>query len=292
MKKLEVLSVFTITMSLLCACSPASSKPAETEVTSVAVTESIAEETETTAEPETTVSDVKAENEKITIYLVRHGKTFFNTTDQVQGWVDSPLTEVGEAQADAVGIGLKDIEFVTAFSSDLGRQRLTAKRILAQNSHETPEIVEIIGLREWFYGGYEGKTNAEMWDPIFTANGLTFDEDWSQYEELTQLMSDEDIANAIAANDELGEAETYEEIAARSHTAVDEMIRLTEAAGGGNALAVSSGSEIPTILELVVPGQYQGEDISNCSVTILSYENGEFTLEACGDKSYLAAGQQ
>lgn len=25
----------------------------------------------------------------ITLYLVRHGKTFLNTTDQVQGWIDS-----------------------------------------------------------------------------------------------------------------------------------------------------------------------------------------------------------
>ena len=32
------------------------------------------------------------EKKDVTIYLVRHGKTFFNTTGQVQGWADSPLT--------------------------------------------------------------------------------------------------------------------------------------------------------------------------------------------------------
>ena len=186
--------------------------------------------------------------------------------------------------------GLKDITFTTAFSSDLGRQRATARRILAQNAGEIPELREVIGLREWFYGGYEGKKNAEMWNPIFEAHGLTFDADWSQYGELTKQMSDEDIANAIAANDELHAAETYDEITKRSREAMEEIVRSTQEAGGGNALAVSSGSEIPTILELMVPGQYQGEDISNCSVTILKYKDGNYTLEQCGDTSYLEAG--
>lgn len=228
---------------------------------------------------------------EVTIYLVRHGKTFFNTTDQIQGWVDSPLTEKGESQADAVGIGMKDIQFTTAFSSDLGRQRATARRILAQNAWAVPELKEVIGLREWFYGGYEGKMNAEMWDPIFEAHGLKFDAEWSQYGELTKQMSDEDIANAIAANDVLHAAETYDQITKRTREAMDEIVRTTLNAGGGNALAVSSGSEIPTILELVVPGQYKGEDIGNCSVTILNYKDGVYTLVTCGDKSYLEAGE-
>lgn len=231
-------------------------------------------------------------DKEIKIYLVRHGKTFFNTTGQVQGWVDSPLTDVGEEQADAVGKGLKDIPFVTAFSSDLGRQRLTAQRILAQNASAAPQLQEEIGLREWFYGGYEGKTNAEMWTPIFEAHGLKFDEEWSQYGELTEQMTDEDIANAIAANDELGEAENYEAIMKRTKEAMDAIIKATEAAGGGNALVVSSGSEIPSILELVVPGQYKGESISNCSVTILTYKDGAYTIDVIGDTSYLEAGQK
>lgn len=227
----------------------------------------------------------------VTIYLVRHGKTFLNTTDQVQGWVDSPLTEKGEKQADAVGRGMKDIQFAAAFSSDLGRQRETARRVLAQNTGSVPELREVIGLREWFYGGYEGRKNAEMWDPIFEAHGLKFDAEWSQYGELVKQMSDEDIANAIAANDELQEAETYDEITKRSKEAMDEIVKTGLEAGGGNVLAVSSGSEIPTILELVTPGQYKGEDISNCSVTVLTYKDGAYTLEKCGDTSYLEAGE-
>lgn len=227
-----------------------------------------------------------------TLYFVRHGKTMFNNTDQVQGWSDTPLIEKGEKQADATGVGMKDIKFTTAYTSDLGRARSTAKRILEKNENDVPELKELIGLREWGYGGYEGKLNHEMWDPIFEAHGLKFDNEWSQYAELTTMMSDEDIANAIAENDPTHTAETYADITKRSQEAIDQIVKETEEKGGGNALIVSSGSEIPTILELIVPGQYQGEDISNCSVTIIEYQDGKYTVKVIGDTSYTEKGTE
>ena len=81
--------------------------------------------------------------------------------------------------------------------------------------------------------------NAEMWDPIFEAHGLKFDAEWSQYGELLKQMTDEDIANAIAANDALKQAETYDQITKRTREAMDEIVKVTQEAGGGNALVVS-----------------------------------------------------
>ena len=49
---------------------------------------------------------------KTEIYLVRHGKTMFNTMQRVQGWCDTPLTTVGVDRIEALGRGLKDIRFV------------------------------------------------------------------------------------------------------------------------------------------------------------------------------------
>ena len=229
-----------------------------------------------------------AEQKAVTIYLVRHGKTFLNTTGQVQGWVDSPLTEEGESQADAAGRAMKDIPFVTAFSSDLGRQRATAKRILAQNQGDIPELQEVIGLREEFYGGFEGKPDAELWRPIYEANGVSYDENQSTYLNLSK----KEKVDTIAAIDPLHMAENYEDISKRSIEVMDTIVKTTQEAGGGNALAVSSGDEIATILDLLVPEQYQGEHISNCSVTVLTYENGGYTLETCGDVSYMEAGEE
>lgn len=33
------------------------------------------------------------------LYLMRHGQTLFNALERIQGWSDSPLTELGIEQA-------------------------------------------------------------------------------------------------------------------------------------------------------------------------------------------------
>lgn len=40
-------------------------------------------------------------------------------------------------------------------------------------------------------------------------------------------------------------------------------------------------------MTMLVPDQYHGEDIGNCSVTILKYKEGKYTVEVIGDQSYL-----
>jgi broad specificity phosphatase PhoE len=53
------------------------------------------------------------------LYLVRHGETLFNTQGKIQGWSDSPLTERGIKQAQAVRdyFGSEGISFDHAYSS-------------------------------------------------------------------------------------------------------------------------------------------------------------------------------
>lgn len=226
-------------------------------------------------------------NQPITIYLVRHGQTFFNTTDQVQGFSDSPLTKKGVNQAKEVGKHLSNIKFDTAFSSDLGRQRNTAKEILSENNSSKPELIEHDGFKEWNYGGYEGRDNEAMWNPIMEKYGLKFDENWTDYEKLHEKLGDKGIADAIASNDPLHVAETYNEITTRGKKAMDEVIKQTQEKNGKNVLIVSSGSMIPTLLEITVPSEYKGEDIGNCSVTILKYQDKKYKLETIGDNSFL-----
>lgn len=225
--------------------------------------------------------------DEVTIYLVRHGKTFFNTTGQVQGFADSPLTDKGIEQAKQVGKGLKNIKFDLAYSSDLGRQRNTAKQILAQNENKKPKLSEHDGFKEWNYGGFEGKTNAEMWTPIFEANDLKFDEDWTDYDKLVSKLGDEGIADAIAEADSLNAAETYEEIINRGQAAMDKVVADAKKRNAKSVLIVSSGSMIPTLLEMLVPGEYQGESIDNCSVTTLKYKGKSYSLGKINDTQYV-----
>ena len=49
----------------------------------------------------------------VNIYLVRHGKTMFNTIGRAQGWSDTPLTRDGEIGITELGLGFaaKNIKF-------------------------------------------------------------------------------------------------------------------------------------------------------------------------------------
>lgn len=127
-----------------------------------------------------TITQTEQKDDELTIYLVRHGKTWFNTTGQVQGFADSPLTESGIEGAKKAGVALKDVAFESVYTGDLSRQRNTAKYIMEENiaNKEVP-FYEHVGLQEWNYGGFEGKTNAEMWNPVMNKYDLKFDEDWT-----------------------------------------------------------------------------------------------------------------
>ena len=59
----------------------------------------------------------------VKLYLVRHGKTMFNTIGRAQGWSDTPLTAEGERGIHELGIGLREsgLTFERAYSSDSGR---------------------------------------------------------------------------------------------------------------------------------------------------------------------------
>lgn len=224
---------------------------------------------------------------QMTMYIVRHGQTEFNVQGKVQGFSDSPLTEQGRGQASKLGQGLKNIPFRTAFSSDLGRQRDTARLILAENDAPAPELAEIYGLREWNCGGFEEKPVMEMWTIIFRKNGLPGLDLQKEYKELIGMLGYEGITRTIRQCDPAGTAETYDEIMSRTREAMRRVVDDTLAAGGGNALVVTSGGLVRSILHLLAPEQYRHQTISNCAVSILHYNNGSFTLGEVGDESYL-----
>lgn len=226
------------------------------------------------------------------IYLIRHGKTMFNTTSQVQGWSDTPLTQAGVDGAKAAALGLASTPFVAAYTSDLGRARSTAKIILEQGDRTGLTLIDDPRFREWNYGGYEGRPDVEMWTPLFEQQGMVFDPGWGNWSEFTKKMSDRDVANAIHKNDPMGWAENYEQIESRLKSGIEDVVKATEAKGGGNVMLVAHGGAIISILDIFVPGQGKDADIANSSVSILKYDNGKYELVSAGDLSYLQAGKK
>jgi probable phosphoglycerate mutase len=93
------------------------------------------------------------------LIIVRHGETENNIEGRWQGHGDSPLTETGVAQAEAVAQRLERCRFSRLYSSDLGRARQTAQIIADRTGHE---IILDEHLRERDLGIFQGLTRAEM----------------------------------------------------------------------------------------------------------------------------------
>lgn len=88
------------------------------------------------------------------LYLMRHGQTMFNEQHRIQGWCDSPLTELGKRQAKAAGEYFRThgITFDHAYCSTSERCSDTLELIT-----DMP-YTRLKGLKEMFYGQLEGES--------------------------------------------------------------------------------------------------------------------------------------
>ena len=88
------------------------------------------------------------------LYLMRHGQTVFNLRHKIQGWCDSPLTELGIAQARVAGeyFRSRGIVFDHAYSSTSERACDTLELVT-----DLP-YTRLKGLKEWHFGKIEGES--------------------------------------------------------------------------------------------------------------------------------------
>ena len=97
------------------------------------------------------------------IYLVRHGQTEFNRERRIQGHVDSPLTELGVRQAQAVAGLLADLirgePGWRIVSSPLGRAAATAEVVSQRLS--LPVALDA-RLKEMSWGPHDGRLRREL----------------------------------------------------------------------------------------------------------------------------------
>ena len=93
------------------------------------------------------------------LIAIRHGETEWNVQKREMGQLDSPLTERGIHQAQAIATRLSRCRIDALYSSDLGRAVRTA-RIISSAIGIEPLIDT--GLRERNMGIFQGLTKAEM----------------------------------------------------------------------------------------------------------------------------------
>ncbi|XP_013859705.1 fructose-2,6-bisphosphatase TIGAR B [Austrofundulus limnaeus] len=96
--------------------------------------------------------------------FVRHGETQYNREKLLQGQgVDTPLSETGLQQGEAVGQYLKDVKFNKVFVSNLQRAVQTAEIILRNNTHcSGMDMVLEPLLRERGFGVAEGRHKSDL----------------------------------------------------------------------------------------------------------------------------------
>jgi phosphoserine phosphatase len=100
------------------------------------------------------------------ILLARHGETPWNAAGRYQGQIDIALSDIGVAQAHALGRRLRDVPITRAVSSQLSRARQTAELALGEDRKAMLQIDA--RLQEIAHGDWEGLLAGEIAerDPI------------------------------------------------------------------------------------------------------------------------------
>ena len=182
---------------------------------------------------------------KKTLYLMRHGQTMFNVQKKIQGWCDSPLTELGIHQAQVAGEYFKKnhITFDHAYSSTSERCCDTLELIT-----DMP-YTRIKGIKEMFYGELEGESER--------LNCATPKECETYYLQFGGESSNTVRDRMLKTLTDIMEKDDHESVLAVSH----------------------SGACFNFLRAIQDPTEELKKGITNCCIFINEYENHHFTLK-------------
>lgn len=202
----------------------------------------------------------------VTFYFVRHGETYLNRYERMQGWSNAPLTQWGEEGCLASGRGLSHIKFDAVYTSDLQRTRDTAKLMLSQNPlSQISEIVEKKEFREIFFGSFEGLEVNKVWPQIL--------------ERTNAPMTDaKRILDTLHQMDEHHDAENYMMFWSRIEKGMLDLLNQHKNTQQ-HVLIVSHGLTIRMMLEGLIPNFTFDGHLLNASVSQVRYDNGQFHLD-------------
>lgn len=231
-------------------------------------------------------------DDAINIYFARHGKTLFNTYDLVQGWADSPLTDKGIEVARYLGEGFKEqhIQFDAYYTSDAGRQRETMQVLLQQKGIKDYQIQELKGLREVFYGGFEGGSNAKMVSASMKSLGFkSVDSFYKSY--VQGQIPVATLTDAIAKSDPKQQAENFDQVKERTQNALHSIVKTAQDKHQKNILAISSGMSMQAMISDLTDNPNKNKPLSNATVVKIVYQNGKYSVVEIGNMKYVNQGK-
>jgi 2,3-bisphosphoglycerate-dependent phosphoglycerate mutase len=95
------------------------------------------------------------------LVLIRHGQSQWNLENRFTGWVDVPLTPLGEEEAKEAGKKLQVFRFDQAFTSVLTRAIKTLEIVLGVIEQTDLKVEKDQALNERMYGDLQGLNKAE-----------------------------------------------------------------------------------------------------------------------------------
>jgi probable phosphoglycerate mutase len=197
------------------------------------------------------------------IFLVRHVETVWNVESRMQGHLDSPLTNTGLAQAEALAEHFKSQRFAAFYSSDLGRAYETMRHISEKNGLSFSTVP---CLREKNFGILQGVLKKEL--PV------KFPEIYPHYK-----ANDPDYV--------IPEGESVKQLSERCIKCLEELAQnhLDE-----RILIVTHHGVLVSLFKhtMDIPIEIRPRfNSSNSSINVFSFQDGIWTLERLGDLSHL-----
>jgi broad specificity phosphatase PhoE len=181
-----------------------------------------------------------------TVFLVRHGVTEWDQEGRVLGQRDLPLTDVGQAQAEAAAELLAGQAIVDVVSSPLLRCVSTAERIAAKHQLQPARDIR---LTDFQVGPWAGMTHDEVArDPLYQRF----------------------IANPLS--EQIPGGETLHDILERALRAMEQAMRSVPA---GESIAIVTHAGIIRVLLTHYlgspPGNYHLLRVNPCSISVLQF---------------------
>lgn len=191
------------------------------------------------------------------LYIVRHGKTYWNEARKIQGWADIELTEEGREVAVLSAEGMKDIHFDAIYSSPLKRANETAK--ILKGNRDLPIIVDE-RIKEIGFGVLEGADFLKI-----------------RGDKTSKFSSFFDAPEQYIAPEG---GETFEEVTERASEFMKEIIEKHK--NDERVMVVAHGAVNKAMMRYVrkneVKDFWMGALQKNCGVAIIKCENENFEV--------------
>ncbi|GLB47320.1 fructose 2,6-bisphosphatase [Philodulcilactobacillus myokoensis] len=208
------------------------------------------------------------------LYIVRHGQTYYNLYNKLQGWSNAPLTEKGKQDAVKIANQLAQTKFAAAYCSDTTRAQYTAQTILNHNHlSDLKQPISSSILRGEFYGYFEGNDINQSWYLAGAPHGVP------TFKDIVSKYSNGKAKDFLKAADPFHQAENDEEYWKRWNQGLALMRRNPDIHDGDNVLLVSHSNVILTVGERYGHGKYDTtKSPANGSLTKLWVSNNDVKI--------------